>query len=738
MKSTIRSDTIVAYSQCPRKAFLILNAKEKGVPHEYIQIIKKKRHATERKYINTLKKKCPDVQAYSTDNLKKGNDILIRAMLQSNGLEADCSILEKVRGSSSLGRYSYEPTIFVGINIEGIPDLQSYYLIGLLVCEGNTSKHYSCWADTIQDERKIWRQFLEKVAQFPGTPIYHYGSYEPKAIEKLTQRYKTDSTHLKNRLVNINSYIYGKVYFPVRSNQLKEIGNFIGAKWTSPDASGLQSLVWRHHWEESRKEEYKQKLVTYNLEDCEALRLLTDELFKIGHSAHSISEVDFADQSKDLATEIGRQIHSQFKTILKSAHFGYDQNKITFRKNHNTECDLPQKRKHGVKKGYEGQRKKRPKPTRIVQVQADKVCPICKSKQFRQTDRVARRLIIDVVSTRNGLRKNITEFVGVYGWCTACGKNYAPSDIRKQNHSTLYGHGLKALLIYLRVALRLPYESIIDLLEELLGETVHSGSFSEFIKGFARYYNDTEQMITNHLLQSPFIHADEITINIMGDNQYVWVFTDGTYVVFKRRETREADLVHKFLVDYKGTLVSDFYPGYDAVECNQQKCWVHLIRDLNKDLLAAPFDIEFETFVSEVRNLIIPIMEAVQKYGLKKRNLNKFQQDIEKFYARVIIDKFYKSDLVKKYQKRFVRYQNSLFTFLEQDGIPWHNNAVERAIRHIAKQRAISSSFSASVMDGYLVLLGIRQTCRFLGKSFFKFLFSGEKDLDKFKSIKKR
>jgi hypothetical protein len=28
---------------------------------------------------------------------------------------------------------------------------------------------------------------------------------------------------------NVNSYVYGRVYFPVRSNRLKDIGKFIGA-----------------------------------------------------------------------------------------------------------------------------------------------------------------------------------------------------------------------------------------------------------------------------------------------------------------------------------------------------------------------------------------------------------------------------------------------------------------------------------------------------------------------------
>jgi len=131
-------------------------------------------------------------------------------------------------------------------------------------------------------------------------------------------------------------------------------------------------------------------------------------------------------------------------------------------------------------------------------------------------------------------------------------------------------------------------------------------------------------------------------------------------------------------------------------------------------------------------------MEAVQKYGLKKRNLYKFKQDTDRFYKKIINDKLYKSDLTKIYQKLFIRYQDSLFTFLEQDGIPWHNNTAERAIRHVAKQRAISASFHASVMKNYLVLLGIKQACRFQGKSFFKFLLSGETDLEKFEARKRK
>jgi hypothetical protein len=71
-------------------------------------------------------------------------------------------------------------------------------------------------------------------------------------------------------------------------------------------------------------------------------------------------------------------------------------------------------------------------------------------------------------------------------------------------------------------------------------------------------------------------------------------------------------------------------------------------------------------------------------------------------------------------------------------GIPNRVTEMSGAIRHVAKQRAISTSFHASVMKNYLVLLGIKQACRFQGKSFFKFLFSGETDLDAFDARKRK
>lgn len=37
-------------------------------------------------------------------------------------------------------------------------------------------------------------------------------------------------------------------------------------------------------------------------------------------------------------------------------------------------------------------------------------------------------------------------------------------------------------------------------------------------------------------------------------------------------------------------MVSDFYAAYDSIPCAQQKCLLHLVRDLNDAVLDNPYD----------------------------------------------------------------------------------------------------------------------------------------------------
>ena len=42
-------------------------------------------------------------------------------------------------------------------------------------------------------------------------------------------------------------------------------------------------------------------------------------------------------------------------------------------------------------------------------------------------------------------------------------------------------------------------------------------------------------------------------------------------------------------------LVSDFFSAYDGLDCLQQRCLIHLMRDMNRAMLDNPFDQELQT-----------------------------------------------------------------------------------------------------------------------------------------------
>src|SRR6267142_2412343 len=347
MAPIITPEIVVAYSQCPRKAYLLLFSPDKGEPHEYVQILEQQRCTNQERYLSRLQQTHADVQPYSVENLRKGSKVLINAHLQVDGFAADCGVLTRVEGTSTFGKYRYEPSIFVGthsiskeqqlalsfvgyvlerlqhksptsgriigmdgkshtvklgesskalrplleplhewitadsptspplvlnkhcslcpfqrmcqtqaeqednlsllngvtarvmrqyekkgiftvkqlsflfkprkpkkrsrklptvthkvelqalairekkiylqelptlsrqpvelfVDMEGVPDKGLYYLIGLLVCQPDTMEHHAFWADTDQDERHMWQQFLDMVTQYPDAPIYNY------------------------------------------------------------------------------------------------------------------------------------------------------------------------------------------------------------------------------------------------------------------------------------------------------------------------------------------------------------------------------------------------------------------------------------------------------------------------------------------------------------------------------------------------------------------------------------
>jgi hypothetical protein len=198
-------------------------------------------------------------------------------------------------------------------------------------------------------------------------------------------------------------------------------------------------------------------------------------------------------------------------------------------------------------------------------------------------------------------------------------------------------------------------------------------------------------------------------------------------VVYKFSLTREPVTPGEMVTGFKGIL----YSGYDSLKCSQQKCLIHLIRDMNKDIWKFSFDEEVKAIAQAFGVLLRAIVDTIDKFGLRKRYLGRHRRDVDRFY-REVIEKDFRSERARSYQKRFRRYRDRLFVFLDHDGIPWNNNNGENAVNGFVLRRRLIGAFAETRIEEYLILLSVFQTLRYRGFSFLDFLRSGEADVDQF------
>jgi hypothetical protein len=263
-------------------------------------------------------------------------------------------------------------------------------------------------------------------------------------------------------------------------------------------------------------------------------------------------------------------------------------------------------------------------------------------------------------------------------------------------------------------------------LREVFKLNIPQPTLHRFKARVAKRYESTKEAIFAELLRGPSLSVDETEARLLKEKATVWVYAGMSGTYYECRESRNGHFLTERLKGFGGVLVSDFFTAYDSIACPQQKCVIHLIRDMNEDVKANPFDTELKGIVEAFASIMRPIIETVDRYGLTKSRLQKHKTAamgfIEKVVARPV-----STEPATKYQNRIEKYGQRLFTFLDFDGVPWNNNNAEHAIKAFARYRRFADGrFTEKSLSDYLVILGVFQTCEYQGGKVLDFLRSGE------------
>jgi predicted RecB family nuclease len=525
----------------------------------------------------------------------------------------------------------------VFLDAEGNEDGSLVYLLGVIVVQGDAQRMHSFWVDSPAEEVQAFDAFLDLLDGHEDFCLFHYGSYERRVLKrmrKVVKRQGLVDRALANA-VNVLSAIHASVYFPTFSNGLKDVGGHLGCTWTEANASGLQSLVWRARWEQARDQCWKDKLVTYNAEDCVALRKVTEFVQAISEAARCRGDgsglpqtnpaVAWADEVEAPSNRRGwcrpNFTLADFNLINKCAYFDYQREKVFLRTNEVV-------RRACRRRGKRRKRFKLP-ATREVEFVAD-ACPRCKGNRLALNSRRLRsKLAYDLKFTAGGIRRQVIRCTTVQYQCRDCGRTFLPQPYKRRDKHL---HGLKSWAMYQLVVHRSSLHGIEAMFEDCFGLRVGFMEVLAIKVLMAQRYRQTLKAILARIVAGGLVHVDETEVNLQKGKGYVWVLTSMEDVVYLYRPSREADFLRDLLRGFRGVLVSDFYPGYESLPCKQQVCLVHLIRDMNSDLMGSPYDEEFKALAGEFGKLLRSIVATIDQYGLKKHHLHKHKDEVARFF----------------------------------------------------------------------------------------------------------
>ena len=184
------------------------------------------------------------------------------------------------------------------------------------------------------------------------------------------------------------------------------------------------------------------------------------------------------------------------------------------------------------------------------------------------------------------------------------------------------------------------------------------------------------------------IHIDETGWRVDGRNHWIWAGTTDKATIYKIDRHRSGEVANELLGDDNGerVVISDFFSAYSKVPGRKQKCLVHLMREFKKvEAKKIELTDEFKQFKKKVLRLLrdaVRIHENITDPEVRERRIARIHVRLRKIYSAT-----YSLSDCKRIAKRLRRYKDELFTFLEVNGVNWHNNDAERAIRPMVVAR---------------------------------------------------
>jgi transposase len=319
----------------------------------------------------------------------------------------------------------------------------------------------------------------------------------------------------------------------------------------------------------------------------------------------------------------------------------------------------------------------------------------------------------------------VTEYQQLVCWCEQCQCYHYARLPKSVEQAGLFGPNLTALTGYLKGRGHMSYRTLKDYFHDVLHVDISTGFLTKQVQKVSVALQTPYEELGELLKEQSHLHIDETSFKKNGKLQWAWCFVSEYFTYFKIDASRGSQVLHETLgEDFLGSVCSDFFSAYLKYQKETgrlfQFCWAHLIREIK---FLATLDATM-TYGKRLLKYVKAMFHTIHRPSeltevgfkrLMRRHKKAIRETVRRWGPE------HKKSLALA--RRFEKYGESYFLFIDNPSVAPTNNGAEREIRTLVMDwlvtQGVRSEGSNEWHERFWTTLA---TCRRLGMNVMSFL----------------
>lgn len=325
-------------------------------------------------------------------------------------------------------------------------------------------------------------------------------------------------------------------------------------------------------------------------------------------------------------------------------------------------------------------------PDQVVVARVNR-CPHCDSaveRAHQQLKSVYERIELPHV------RPQVTRVERYGGQCRCCQQRYeAPVPVGLEPGSP-FGQSIANVVTYLRYHHAVSYQRLSQLMGDLYGVTMSEGAIANLLQRVQTQLAAPVARIVERLRSARLVCSDETSARLNGRNQWEWVFQNEQVCLHVIRPSRGKTVIDETMAGHRPQVwVSDLFSAQKAHPAERwQVCLAHQIRDCQYAIDAGD-----DLFAPRMKRLLLrAIAVNRRRHQLAESTLGQYRSRF-RGSLREILNLKPKSPEGQRLLKRYLKIQEHLLLFLDDETVPPTNNSSEQALRWSVVFRKVTHGF---------------------------------------------